>query len=292
MSRLVPYLVALVIAAVGIAARMLLSPVLGDDLPFITLYAAPVICTWLYGRGPAVLALAISTIGSDYFILQPHFVFNVTKQEYRLGLVLYVAFNVLAIAIIQAMRNAQQAAQRKQADLQAEMTKRLAIEATLARERELFFTTLRSIGDCVITTDLSGQIIFMNEVAVQLTGWPEAEAKGRALESVFRIINQETRAVAPNPVQRVLRDGVIVGLANHTILISRAGNEIPIDDSAAPIRDQDGRIEGVVLVFRDITERYRQAAERQALLVAEQEARQQAEHANRLKDQFLATVEP
>jgi PAS domain S-box-containing protein len=190
------------------------------------------------------------------------------------------------------MRNAQQAAQRKQADLQAEMTKRLAIEATLARERELFFTTLRSIGDCVITTDLSGQIIFMNEVAVQLTGWPEAEAKGRALESVFRIINQETRAVAPNPVQRVLRDGVIVGLANHTILISRAGNEIPIDDSAAPIRDQDGRIEGVVLVFRDITERYRQAAERQALLVAEQEARQQAEHANRLKDQFLATVEP
>jgi len=124
-------------------------------------------------------------------------------------------------------------------------------------QRELFRTTIASIGDAVITTDTQGRITFLNTVAQSLTGWTQAIAAGRALEAVFRIVNEETRASVENPVTRVLREGIIVGLANHTVLIAKDGTERPIDDSAAPIRDQAGKMMGVVMAFRDVTERRR-----------------------------------
>ena len=117
-----------------------------------------------------------------------------------------------------------------------------------------FRTILYSIGDAVITTDRKGLVRQMNQVAELYTGWKEAEAHGRSLEEVFRIVNEETHATVENPVQRVLREGVVVGLANHTLLIARDGTSLPIADSAAPIRDKSGAdINGVVLVFRDQT---------------------------------------
>ncbi|HEY2511920.1 MAG TPA: PAS domain S-box protein [Polyangiaceae bacterium] len=116
-------------------------------------------------------------------------------------------------------------------------------------------TTLRSIGDAVITTDARGRITMMNPVAESLTGWSEADASGRPLGDVFRIVNEHTRATVDSPVDRVLERGVVVGLANHTLLLSREGREIPIDDSGAPIRLDGGAIDGVVLVFRDVSER-------------------------------------
>ena len=118
-------------------------------------------------------------------------------------------------------------------------------------------TTLRSIGDGLIATDERGAITMMNSVAESLTGWSEADARGKPLPEVFCIINEKTRAVAPSPVEKVLETGCVAGLANHTLLIARDGKEIPIDDSGAPIRADDDSIEGVVLVFRDITERKR-----------------------------------
>ncbi|ROL62004.1 PAS domain S-box protein [Bacteroidetes/Chlorobi group bacterium ChocPot_Mid] len=122
-----------------------------------------------------------------------------------------------------------------------------------------FETTLYSIGDAVITTDKSGKIKYMNPVAELLTGWAEKEAIGNFIEDVFKIINEETRAKVENPVVKVLREGLVVGLANHTLLISKDGLEIPIADSGAPIKDENGEIIGVVLVFRDQTEeRYAQ----------------------------------
>lgn len=114
--------------------------------------------------------------------------------------------------------------------------------------------TLMSIGDGVITTDASGNIEFMNPVAETLTGWKLSEAAGRSLEEVFRIINEESRETVENPVNRVLREGVVVGLANHTLLISKDGTERPIADSGAPIRVEQGAMTGVVLVFRDQSE--------------------------------------
>jgi len=133
----------------------------------------------------------------------------------------------------------------------------------IAKEREVFRskvefrTTLYSIGDGVITTDKNGNVQVMNPVAEELTGWTENEAKGRKLDEVFVIVNEETRAKVENPVEIVLRKGQIVGLANHTLLISRDGRERPIADSGAPIRDIGEQISGVILVFRDQTEERR-----------------------------------
>lgn len=115
--------------------------------------------------------------------------------------------------------------------------------------------TLSSIGDGVIATDEHGRVTFLNGVAEGLTGWTTAEARGMGLEKAFVIINETTRATVENPATRALRDGVIVGLANHTLLINRDGSETAIDDSAAPIRGEDGRVRGIVLVFRDVAER-------------------------------------
>src|SRR5262249_7135068 len=117
------------------------------------------------------------------------------------------------------------------------------------------------------STDAQGRVTFLNAVAESLTGWAQADALGRPLEAVFRIVNEQTRAGVESPVTRALREGTIVGLANHTVLIARDGTQRPIDDSAAPIRDAQGRLVGCVLVFRDITER-RRAEEARDLLAA------------------------
>ncbi|HEU4870028.1 MAG TPA: PAS domain S-box protein, partial [Pyrinomonadaceae bacterium] len=118
---------------------------------------------------------------------------------------------------------------------------------------ELFRVTLRSIGDAVITTDTEARIRDLNEVAATLTGWERNEALGQPLERVFNIINEVTRRPVENPATRALRKGLIVGLANHTVLVKKDGSECPIDDSAAPIRDEQGDVSGCVLIFRDVT---------------------------------------
>ncbi len=129
-----------------------------------------------------------------------------------------------------------------------------ASENALAESEERFRTTLYSIGDGVITTDTDGRIKMMNPVAEQLTGWTQQEATGKALEEVFVIFNEDSRKKVEVPVRRVLREGVVVGLANHTVMVAKDGRERPIADSGAPIRNKNGEIIGVVLVFRDQTE--------------------------------------
>jgi PAS domain S-box-containing protein len=135
---------------------------------------------------------------------------------------------------------------------------RLRRAERLVQERgELLRVTLASIGDAVIATDPAGRVTFLNPMAETLTGWGAAEAAGRPLEEVFRVVNEQTRESVESPAGRALRDGAVVGLANHSVLIARDGGERPIDDSAAPIRDADGRVVGAVMVFRDVTERRR-----------------------------------
>lgn len=153
----------------------------------------------------------------------------------------------------------------------------------LQEQKDLLSVTLGSIGDCVIVTDERGNINFMNAVAERVTGWTFAEARGRPTGEIFRILNEHTREAAENPVEKVMKHGVIIGLANHTMLIRRDGSEIPIDDSGAPIRDADGKMYGVVLVFRDFSE-HRQA-ERDL-----RAAKDEAETASRTKDRFLAML--
>lgn len=135
-----------------------------------------------------------------------------------------------------------------------DVTARKEAEARIAEEQERFGVTLTSIGDAVICTDRAGLVTFINPVAEALTGWSAGEAAGRPLPAVFRIENELTGHAAASPVERVLRSGVVTGLGNHTILRARDGRRIPIADSGAPIRDREGNILGVVLVFRDETE--------------------------------------
>jgi PAS domain S-box-containing protein len=128
-------------------------------------------------------------------------------------------------------------------------------EEELADERERLAVTLRSIGDAVISTDINANVVFMNSIAEKLTGWTSQEAKGLPIKEVFNIINEVTRSVVDSPVLKVLETGQIEALSGNTILISRYGNEISIADSAAPILDRRSQIIGVVLVFRDVTEK-------------------------------------
>lgn len=141
----------------------------------------------------------------------------------------------------QALREAHEALERKNEELQ--------------QQREWFQVTLSSIGDAVITTDVQGNVTYLNPVAESMTGWSTTEAAGRPLTTVFHIINEDTGEPAENPVHRVLSEGIVVGLANHTAIVRRDGAMAAIEDSAAPIRDLKGRLVGAVMVFHDVTAR-------------------------------------
>jgi PAS domain S-box-containing protein len=134
---------------------------------------------------------------------------------------------------------------------------------SLSEEKERAQVTLRSIGDGVITTDARGRVLMVNAVAEDLTGWQHEDAEGRPLHEIFQIVHEKTRIVCESPVDRVLREKRTIELANHTVLIAKDGSERAIADSGAPIRGEDGSIIGVVLVFRDVTERQRHEAEMQ-----------------------------
>ncbi|WP_372775033.1 PAS domain S-box protein [Mangrovibacterium sp.] len=135
--------------------------------------------------------------------------------------------------------------------------RRVIAEARIEESEAQHRTTLLSIGDGVITTDNRGTVTFMNDMAEKLTGWKEAEALGKPIGEIFRIISESTREKTDSPVEKVLKEGLTIGLANHTLLLTRDNREIPITDSGAPIKDSEGRTTGVVLVFKDQTDERR-----------------------------------
>ena len=138
-----------------------------------------------------------------------------------------------------------------------DITERRLAEEALNKQRKWLEVTLQSIGDAVLATDAGGRITFLNPVAAKLTGWTEAQALGRQAGEVLRLIHEQTREQAEDIICRVLRDGCVVAMANHTALLARDGREIPIEDSAAPIRGDAGNVLGVVVVFHDVTEKRR-----------------------------------
>jgi PAS domain S-box-containing protein len=195
-----------------------------------------------YGRlGPGLLATVLSAAGALYFNIEPAFSFLIPtyKDAFQLGL--FFLEGVFISVMAEAWHRSKAALSRSK-DIESE-------------QREWLQVTLSSIGDAVIATDANGRVTFVNAIAQSLTGWEQAEARGKPVENVFNIVNENTRVTVESPVTKVLREGLIVGLANHTILIRKDGTEVPLDDSGAPIKDNEGNIIGVVLVFRDITER-------------------------------------
>ncbi len=199
-------------------------------------------------RGVEVLADLRPVPGSPWFLVAKVDADEILAEaRYRAGTItLSVLLGILLAGVLTAS-----AYRQRQANLYRDLYRS---EQRRREKQEEFRTTLYSIGDAVITTDEEGRVRQMNPVAERLTGWPEAEARSRPLDEVFRIVNEETLTAVESPVRRVLREGTVVGLANHTLLIARDGTERPIADSGAPIRDERGAITGVVLIFRDQTE--------------------------------------
>jgi PAS domain S-box-containing protein len=226
------YIVAILLVATA-TAIVWFFPLLGHRIPFALFYAVVMLSTWYGGRLPGLLSIALSALSSAYFFLPPANSLAIGVE----GVLLLAVFIFVSLLINSLMVRVKRA------------------EAKERISQEQLFTTLRSIGDAVISTNERGCVTFMNGVAEKLTGWTSAEAKGKELREVFHIVNEITGAETENPVTTVMREGTIVGLANNTLLIARDGRETPIDDSGAPIKDQEGNITGVVLVFRDVTRR-------------------------------------
>ena len=227
------YLLA-VLAAV-IAFVLLFIPGIGRAPEFV-LFVAVLISAWQGGVGAGILTAAVIECLAAYTFYRAGTLFTSRRL---VTLAELFAFSVALSLMMQALH---------------------AVRGRVEAGRRRLAAVLTSIGDAVIATDASGRVAFMNPVAESLCGWAGADAAGRPLEEVFHIVNEFTRRPAENPVRRVLAEGGVVGLANHTLLIGRDGTERPIDDSAAPIRDAVGEVDGVVLVFRDVTERRRYEA--------------------------------
>jgi len=173
-----------------------------------------------------------------------------------------------------------------------ENTNKQLLQSNVALQisEEKFAVTLSSIGDAVMATDAEGHVTFLNTIAEKLTGWTQTEAAGRPADDIFRIINEETRQPTISPIKKTLAHGTIQILANHTILIARAGSECAIADSCAPIRNREGHVLGAVLVFRDVTERM---DIEKGLKKAHQELKESAtelERTARAKSEFLANM--
>ena len=226
------YAIGLVAVAVAVLLRWVLDPLMGDALPLVTLFGAVAAAVWLGGYRVAIPVALIGYAACHYLFIQPRGHFDVTDVANLVGLVAYLFTCAIIIVFGEVARVGKK---------------------RVTEQREVFRVTLRSIGDAVLTTDTAGRITYINEIAESLTGWSHAEALGQPLERVFKIINEVTRKPVENPATRALREGVVVGLANHTVLIKKDGSECPIDDSAAPIRNEQGYVSGCVLIFRDVT---------------------------------------
>ena len=229
-SPVTQYAFALLVLFVSTWIRILLNPFLGERLPYLLYFVAVAVVSLACDMYPALVELVVSA-------LLAHLLFLAPQHQVTFGRALFIG--VLYLISGSVVVYAGQSHRRSAAELQ--------------KQKDWIHTTLTSIGDAVIATDAGGLVTLMNPVAETLTGWPLNEARGKPLAEVFRIFNQETRQTVENPVEKVRRLNRVVGLANHTILISRSGEEIAIDDSGAPILAPDGVPAGIVLIFRDVT---------------------------------------
>ncbi|MFP5261267.1 MAG: PAS domain S-box protein [Blastocatellia bacterium] len=243
-SALFRYGFAVLMVAAATLLRIPLNPLLGvSAVPFILYFPVIMLSGWFGRLGPGVAATVLSALAALYFNIEPTFALMIPDWSAAFHLGLFFLEGIFISVIAEAWHRSR-AALIQNKDLEAQ-------------QRIWLQVTLSSIGDAVMATDSSGRVSFMNAVAQSVTGWSQEEAAGQPIETVFNIVNEDTRRAVESPVTKVLREGTIVGLANHTVLIRKDGAEVPIDDSGAPIKDGDGNVIGVVLVFRDITERRR-----------------------------------
>lgn len=237
------YAIAVLAVLVTVGVRFALSPVLGQTVPFITLFPGVVFAAWYGGSRTGYAATALGAALALLLFVEPVGSLVPTTPRDAIPVALFVGLGGFISFLVGRGEEAR---------------------SQLAEERGKLAVTLASIGDAVVTTDAGRRVTFLNPEAERLTGWPRVEAIGRDLDDVFPVVNQNTRERVPCPVTKVIETGRVVGLANHTVLVARDGTERPIDDAAAPIRDEAGTLYGVVLVFRDISDKYDAARRLQA----------------------------
>ncbi|HKX62759.1 MAG TPA: PAS domain S-box protein [Verrucomicrobiae bacterium] len=245
-SGWIGYGMALFSVGAALLIRWLLDPLLKDNLQLLTFYGAVVIAVWFGGWRPGTLAAVLGYLAADYLFIPPRYEF-VFDAAALAGLMGYTLCCIVIIYLGERMHQANES-------LIKESRERREIENSLAEEKELLSTTLASIGDGVIVTDIRARVISLNSEAEQLTGWSAVDAIGQPFKNVFQILNERTGKPAVDPVEKVLRLGMATALANHTVLVAKDGRHIPIEDSASPIREAGGALLGVVLVFRDVTQ--------------------------------------
>jgi PAS domain S-box-containing protein len=226
-------------AAIGL--RWLLDPLLENRLALVTLFGAVAFAVWICGYRTGIAVAVLGYVACAYLFIDPRGQLGLGTLDNNVGLVAYLFTCAVITLLAEAARRSRK---------------------NLAEQHELLRVTLSSIGDAMITTDVDGRVTYLNGVAESLTGWTGEQAHGLPLERVFAIINEATRQAVESPSTRALREGTVVGLANHTLLIRKDGSECAIDDSAAPIRDETGGVAGCVLIFRDVTEQRRAELER------------------------------
>jgi PAS domain S-box-containing protein len=231
--------------------------------PTLLIIAVMIASAWYLGRGPGLLVAFAFELAIDYF----------TRPPLTFGAYAVILNRTILFASVVWFANSRRGAERR-----------------LRQQREWLQVTLSSIGDAVIATDVNGSINFINPVAEALTGWTTTQAAGKPLAEVFRLHDDGTREPAGSVMSVIGRVGGGNGFASHTVLVTRDGGEVPVEESAAPIRDADGKTVGEIVVFRDVSERRRTDEEREQLLARERAARGEAEASDRLKDEFLATV--
>jgi len=260
---------ALLSVVLASALWLAVQSLLGNRFAFILFFVAIGFTAWYGGYGPSCLALVFAWFSVDYLFLTPHGSANIFESKTQIA---FAFFSVgLAITVFGgSVRAARQRAMASASDLRG------ALEDQQA-EREWLQITLASIADAVITTDPDGLVIFLNPVAARLTGWPLHEAVGHPLKAIFRTVQETTRRTDDLNIAKVVRNGEVILSDDQVLLISRDGTARSVEHNAAPIRDSYGKVKGVVIIFRDITER-RQAE--QAQRESEERFRQLADHIN------------
>jgi PAS domain S-box-containing protein len=229
-SRLVRYGFALAAAAIATSVTSVVPALFA--IPFALSFVAISATAWFAGFYPGLFCTAVSLLLVNIFVFPPKLALS-SRTIVQSCVLAAVAVLICAVA-----REREQKEER------------------LQKVENFFETTLRSVGDALIATDALGRVVFLNQVAERLTGWSLPEANGMSLGDVLKLSNTETGQPVLDPVAKVIEAGTVVGLANHTALTSRSGDLVQIEDSAAPIRDSFGKLLGVVMVFRDITQKY------------------------------------
>lgn len=298
------HVVPFVVVGLAFGLRFVILGGGSDSQPYVTFYPAVMLAAVMGGIVSGLLATGLSALVVTFFFAAPFYTFSIANFTDALGLMTFLAGGT-TMAVVGEVTVRQRERLRRQAhdiSFSYESLKRETLsrqeaekaahsaEVTLHENMIRQGVTLQAVGDGVISVDTQARVEFLNPIAEKLTGWAQADALGKPLSEVFHIINEDTLAVAEDPVAKALRLGGVVGLTNHTLLITKDGLKIPISDSAAPIVGMSGEIIGVVLVFSDQTEERRATRKLQESAEKAKILAEQSNAANIAKSEFLANM--